>query len=130
LDAPTTFTYTAFTDLSGFGNLTGLDDDYEFAGRGFDLTAYQGGAVQSDFAFEHPITITARYSDDDVKSLDEESLALFYRDGDAWRTDGLTVARRFTETNEVVVRAGHLTEFGLFGKERGYQVYLPLVMRE
>jgi hypothetical protein len=129
LDAPTTFTYTAFTDLSGFGNLTGLDDDYEFAGRGFDLTAYQGGVIQSDFIFEHPITIAMGYSSADAKNLDEGSLALFYRDGDAWRTDGLTVTRRLTETNEVVVRAGHLTAFGLFGQERGYRVYLPLVLK-
>jgi hypothetical protein len=49
----------------------------------------------------------------------------------AWRTtDGLIVTERFTETNEVVVWAGHLTEFGLFGQERGYQVYLPVVLRE
>jgi PKD repeat protein len=124
--ATTTFTYTAFIDMGASPDLSGFD----FAGRRFTLTAYQWGARQPSFTFERPVTMTVRYSDEDVESLDEESLALFYRDGDAWRTDGLTVTRRLTETNEVVVRAGHLTEFGLFGKEREYQVYLPLVLRE
>jgi hypothetical protein len=123
--ATTTFIYTPTTDTPHTS-----PPDYGFAGRGFDLTAYQYGEPQPGFTFEQPITFTVRYSDEDVESLDEESLALFYRDGEAWRTDGLTVTRRLTETNEVVVRAGHLTEFGLFGQERGYRVYLPLVLRE
>ena len=103
--------------------------DPEFAGRGFQLTAYQYGQPQPSLVFKNPITFTVRYSDDDVEGLDEESLTLFYRDGDDWRTDGLTVTRRFTATNEVMARGSHLTEFGLFGQERGYQVYLPLVLR-
>jgi hypothetical protein len=49
----------------------------------------------------------------------------------AWRTtDGLTVIQLLTDTNEVVVREAHLATFGLFGQERGYQVYLPLVLRQ
>jgi hypothetical protein len=121
----TSFTHTGFTSLD-----TEPPSAFQFAGRGLELTAHQWGALQPGLPFEHPITITVRYSDEDVESLDEESLALFYRDGDAWRTDGLTVTRRLTETNEVVVRAAHLTAFGLFGKDRGYRVYLPLVLRE
>jgi PKD repeat protein len=123
--ATTTFVYTPTTSAPNIA-----PPEYTFAGRGFKIVAYQWGEPQPGFTFHRPITLTVRYSDDDVDDLDEESLALFYRDGDAWRTDGLIVTRRFTETNEVVVRAGHLTEFGLFGKERGYQVYLPLVMRK
>jgi subtilisin-like proprotein convertase family protein len=133
--ATTTFTYTGFTDLGP--SAPSISDlrmtDLRFAGRGFDLTAYQWGRPQPGFAFQRPITFTVRYSDADVAGLDESTLALYYYDGDTWSQDGLSAAAHFTATNELVVTAAHLSTFGLFGKapvKSNPRVFLPLVLRK
>jgi hypothetical protein len=54
---------------------------------------------------------------------------LYYRSGNTWSTDGITVVERDLDGNRLVVTATHLTEFALFAREREYEVYLPLVLR-
>jgi hypothetical protein len=77
--------------------------------------------------------MTVRYSDADVAELDESTLALYYRDGDIWSQDGLSRVAHLTATNELVVTAGHLSTFALFGQTVSAStscVYLPLVLRQ
>jgi parallel beta-helix repeat protein len=131
--ATTAFTYVGFTDLSGLGNLTGLHQDLEFAGRGFNLAAYQWGQLQLGLMFQHPVTMTLRYSDADVAGLDESTLALYWLDNDTWRASGVSVTARLTATNELVVTTEHVSTFALFGQApvaSDSRVYLPLVLRE
>jgi hypothetical protein len=123
-----TLVHTVFTTIT-----TSPPPDHLFAGRAFDLTAYQWGQPQPGFTFLHPVTFTVRYSDADVADLDEGALALWWRDGDIWSTEGLSVTQRLTATNVLVVQATHLTEFALFGKRagsKGTRVYLPMILRQ
>lgn len=101
----TTFTYTGFTTLARLPDLPGQ----RFAGRGFTLTAYQWGALQADFTFHQPVTITATYSDVDVVILDETTLGLYWRDGVTWRTDGLVTQERDVAHSRLVFTTAHLT---------------------
>jgi hypothetical protein len=133
ITATTTFTYTGFTDLSGLGNLTGLDDRFAFAGRRFTLEAYQYGALRPHLTFSRSITLTVRYSDADVAALDESTLSLWWWDGDTWSQDGLNIVARLTMTNVLIVTADHLSTFALFGQtppQPNPRIFLPLVLRQ
>jgi hypothetical protein len=127
--ATTTFTYTGFTALAGLGNLPGL----QFAGRGFDLIAYQWSQPQPGLTFQHPITFTIRYEDTDITDLDKRTLALYYHTGNIWSQEGLSFVDHITTTNEIIVTAKHLSSFALFGQtlsKSNPTVYLPLVLRQ
>ena len=111
---------------------------FQFAGKAFELLAYQGGKRVEGLTFAEPISLTIEYTDADVAGLDEKKLEVRYYDiaSKAWRTDGITMIRRDIEQNRIVVTITHLTEFALWGtpptpvdppdgkKER---LYLPLV---
>ena len=120
----TTFTYTPFSALSS------APAGYAFAGRGFHLYAYQGGQLETAFDLARPITMTMRYSAGDVQRLAEETLALYYWDGSAWSTHGITLVERDTINHHLAATSMHLTQFALFGQERWQGVYLPLVLRQ
>ena len=121
----TTLSYTAFTVAPST-----LPTGYLFAGRGFHLRAYQYGQLVATLPFHHPVTLTVRYSDADVATLNEETLQLFFRDGGAWSTDGLVVVERDLQNRRLVLTTSHATEFALFGQEKRYTIYLPLVLRQ
>jgi hypothetical protein len=49
---------------------------FSFAGRAFDLEAYRGGALLTDFTFDQAVTVTLHYVEADVEGLDEATLSL------------------------------------------------------
>ncbi len=106
---------------------------FVFAGHAFELAAYQGGQLQSGFTFGSPVTITIRYSDDDVRLVsDELRLTLYWWTGSAWQDAAETCSPTSIYTinvdgNVLSVPICHLSEFGLLGPT--HNVYLPLVMR-
>jgi len=91
--------------------------------------AYQNSLLQSQFTFARAVTITVRYSDADARDLNEDTLGLYYGDGIIWRADDIALVERDVIHNHLAATVGHLTEFGLFGRERDYQVYLPLAIK-
>jgi len=100
---------------------------FSFAGQLFTLKAFQGGVEQPAFNFAEPITVTLIYHDADISVINEDSLQLYYWDGSAWQTDGITIVQRIPDQNKLVVTISHLTDFALFGEIT--QHYLPLIQK-
>jgi hypothetical protein len=105
----------------------------QFAGHAFELEAYTGGNLQSDFVFSKPITVTIHYSDGDVAGLDEDSLMLYYWNGSSWEDAATTcdpalTYHRHPDENWLAVSICHLSEFALVGAWK-YRIYLPLVLK-
>jgi hypothetical protein len=124
----TTFSYTfASAPAHGYGDL-------RFAGRAFDLESSIGLASGGG------LTATLSYRDEDLSAAgleneDENDLFLYYWTGSAWEDVAATctpasVYHRDTAENRISVRFCHLTPFGLFGGEAGYELYLPLIMKD
>lgn len=105
----------------------------QFAGRAFDLTAYQDGVSQSNFAFLQPVSVSLTYRDEDVDGLDESKLTLQVWDGAAWMDAATTCSppssyTRDTDDNTISVDICHLSRFALM-EFSGQQLFLPLVVR-
>lgn len=115
-------------------NTVTLPSGLTFAGLAFDLNAYKGGVLQPSFQFVAPVTVTVAYSDSLVVGQNEEALILTYWDAVAstWRDAAETCTPTSTyihdlDGNTLSVQICHLSRFALL--ERGYQIYLPLVIR-
>jgi len=77
--------------------------------------------------FNRPFTITVHYSPDEIRSLQEASLRLYYRGTmtDTWRA--ITSTRGANVLSAVV---DHLTQFVVLGETKStYSLYLPLILR-
>jgi len=118
-------TQVAYTPIP---TVTGSPPGFILAGYAFGLEAYRGGALLPGLIFENPITVTISYAEANVAELDEHTLGLYYRDGNEWAGDGITVVERDEVGNRLVEWIEHLSEFALFAKERQQKVYLPLVL--
>ena len=119
VDAPTDVTYehgaTPASSLAGDSIRVGL-------GVYFDVSAEQEGTPVVDFNL--PVTITTRYYGTGM--VNEDTIALYWHDGDEWVTDGITTIGR--ATNIITSTTTHFTYFGLFG-EAGHLIFLPLINR-
>jgi hypothetical protein len=121
---PTTVVLTP-TVASGDGGLV-------FAGHAFELEAYRGSEHQPGFAFDEPVTVTIRYSAQDVELIsDEGGLTLRWWDGSAWQDAAETCEPPSTTVRDasrglISVPICHLSRFGLFGPAN--RIYLPLVL--
>ena len=84
------------------------------------------------YVFATPISLTVAYSDEDVADLPggEESLELRYWTGSGWSSDGISKLSQDTANNIAVFQLEHLSEFGLFGRDAGGSIYLPLINKE
>jgi hypothetical protein len=102
-----------------------------FAGRGFELDAYRDGDILSTLDFIKPVVVTVNYSEEDMKLVDETTLALYYRAGDSWSTEGILSMAPDTTNHSLEAVIGHLSEFALFGQpSQRHTVYLPVVLRQ
>jgi len=103
----------------------------KFAGRGFELHAYRAGDILSTLNFIKPVAVTVNYSEEDVKVVEEDTLALYYREGDSWSTEGILSMPPDTTNHRLEAVIRHLSEFALFGQpSQRHMIYLPLVLRE
>jgi hypothetical protein len=105
---------------------------FAFAGRAFELDAYQNGMVSPGFAFNVPVTVTMHYSETDLVGMNETALRLFYwnEDTSQWEDVATTCTppstyERYPNDNALTIAICHLSKFALFGQ---YGAYLPLVM--
>lgn len=126
----TTLKYTALA-TTRYGSPAG----FAFAGRAFDLDAYDGETFLSNFTFSRSVTITIHYAHADVVGLHEGTLALEYwsESTGAWEDAASTctpssIYDRHPDDNWLAVPICHLSQFALFGREQK-EVYLPLVLR-
>jgi Tol biopolymer transport system component len=105
----------------------------QFAGRAFELSAYQNGGAKPGFNFQQPVNVTLTYSDGAVAGLQEAALALHISDGAGWTDAAETCSPaatyvRDTAANILSVDICHLSQFALMGPQ-GFSIYLPLVVR-
>jgi hypothetical protein len=101
-----------------------------FAGRSFDLSAYQNGDLLPGFAFAMPVTVTIHYSDSDVVGLSEETLVLHYwnESTQTWEDAACDDYVRHSAENWLSVPICHLSQFALFGKQ-GVQPASTIIKR-
>jgi hypothetical protein len=105
---------------------------FAFAGHAFELAAFRDGQPLPSLTFNVPVTVTLRYSDDDVRVIpDENQLALWWWTGTGWMDAAQTCQpasaySRDVAGNSLSVPICHLSRFGLFGPT--HQLYLPNVM--
>ncbi len=110
-------------------------DGYTTTNHHFYLDAEQGGRQTPGLTFTVPATLTIEYSDADVAGVNEDSLRLFYWDGDGavWVEAATVCATSFTpqldtETNRFTAEVCQIGQYALFG-QTSFTVYLPVVIR-
>jgi hypothetical protein len=108
--------------------------DYASAGHGFDLSAIDFGETLPGFTFLKPVTVTINYADPDVAGLQEDTLLLFYWDGNQWLDAATTCTPNSTylrdlDANRISLPICHLSSFGLFAEPKIWQ-FLPFVVRK
>lgn len=78
----------------------------------FDVKALINGSVELD-SFDHPVTMTYTYTDEDVAGLDELSLWMYhYHDGEWEALDDCSVN---TGSNTITCNTPNFSVFGIFG---------------
>lgn len=100
------------------------------AGLTFSLNAYlDGQPVNGDFQFAAPVTFTIDYVNSVLTDIgpSEQSLALFFWQGDGWSNSGVQIVNRDDAQNHLTVTVDHAGAFTLF--RRGF-VFLPLAMND
>ncbi|MBN1955554.1 MAG: hypothetical protein JW900_10965 [Anaerolineae bacterium] len=104
-----------------------------FARHALEIEAYRDDVHLPGFAFAEPVTMSIRYSDDDVAGITEGSLGLYYWTGSAWE-DGATTCQppssylRNLPGNVLGLPFCHLCRYSMQG-EGLTSVYLPVVVR-
>jgi Tol biopolymer transport system component len=126
VDAETLLIYTPVEEVTPPSGL-------QFAGRAFELTAYQNGIAQPGFTFLQPVNVSLTYSDEQVAGLQEDALSLQVWHGEDWLDAAETCSPaatyvRDTAGNTLSVDICHLSQFALVGPQ-GFSIYLPLVVR-
>ncbi len=84
-----------------------------FANHAFELDAYRGVDLLTDYVFAEPISITIHYTDTDVIGMDEETLTLYHWDGNSWVDAACGAYDRHPDENWLSVSICHLTPFAL-----------------
>jgi len=116
VDQTTVVTYTEAVP-SPAGDLFGV--------RFFDLSAVISGTTTPVTSFNAPYTLTINYTDAEEGAAIEDTLRLYWRDGDRWilePTGSVDAAQ-----NRLTAYPDHMTLFAVLGETR--RVYLPLAWR-
>lgn len=107
---------------------------FTFAGHAFEVTAFQNGNPQPEFAFHIPVTVTIHYSHQDVRLVSDKSqLALWRWAGNMWEDATSTCVPPSNASRDLTKRVFsmpicHLSQYALLGPTN--QVFLPLVLRQ
>ncbi len=102
----------------------------------FGLHVFQNGVIVDPLPLNDPpgATVDINYGPTlgslqfpNSQDLLEDTLGLYYWDGSAWSTSGISTTV-FTNTDRLTAHLSHLSQFGLFGQPP-YRLYLPIVMK-
>ncbi len=105
---------------------------WTFADHAFELAAFRGDQLLTEFRFQEAVTVTIKYNERDTRVVrDEGQLALWRWAGMGWEDAASTCAPPSAYRRDLVQRTlslpiCQLSWFGLFGPTR--QTYLPLVL--
>ncbi len=113
-------------------SVTGSPAGFVFAGRAFNLDAYQNRAHVPDLTFAKPVTVTIYYASSDAVDWDENTLELRYWGNGDWSTDGITVVERDMVNGRLVTQVEHLSKFATFAQVQQspvlWKIFLPVVL--
>ncbi len=118
-------THTPATGISPSGNLNSIGDM-------FDLTAVYTGAdpgtagLPAQIVPGYTYTVTVGYSGTQLGPTIEDTLGLYWWDGDTWSQQGITNSVNTTD-DVVTAQVNHFSRFAVLGETR--RVYLPVVLR-
>jgi hypothetical protein len=114
--------------LIGSGILNDLADSGEIVTiRLFDLSAVISGTTTPVISFNLPYTLILDYTFDDMNGADEDTLTLFWQDGDTWKQ--ISAASKDTQRDLLTFTLDHMAGFALRGEVVERFLYLPLAMR-
>jgi hypothetical protein len=111
---------------------TSPDPNLIFAQHAFVLVASRDGAVDLNFTFSAPVTVTISYSDADIQTAaDESRLTVYWWTGHGWRDaaygcNPTSSYYRNLTANIISVPICDVHQFGLYST---HQIYLPLIAR-
>jgi len=86
------------------------------AGLVYEIKAQRDGELIT--TFDKPVTLTFAYTDEQIKRLDENSLKIYWRNGEEWVA--LENSEVDIENNTVIASVSHLTLFALIGPKIGF----------
>ena len=114
-------THTPASGMPPESNLVGID-------HVFDVTAiYSNTGQPAQPAPGQTYTVTVQYTDAEKGPALENTLALYWWNGDTWSQQGIASSVNITD-NLVAAQVGHFSIFTVLGETR--RVYLPLVLRD
>ena len=94
---------------SATGSLTQINSE-------FTLEAYQSGRPRSGSILQEPVTVTLHYTDNDVATINENTLILSYWNGGDWEYAACGLYERHPDENWLSVPVCHFgSQFTLFG---------------
>lgn len=117
--ASTTITFTT-QDPSLTGALYGINRFFRL-----DATDIEGNPVTS---FAEPVTVVTHYTDEDLGTVAEDSLDLYWLDDTTWTQDGISTIERGDHV--ITSTVSHFTTFALLGTESAPTgVFMPLIKK-
>ncbi|MDW8003170.1 MAG: hypothetical protein RMJ39_11075, partial [Deltaproteobacteria bacterium] len=112
-------TYNHLFSDQNTGTLAGI-------GRTFEITAvYSGTGQPAQLASGGAYTISIHYTDAEKGPIIEDTLALYWWDGNQWVREPSSVVD--ADANTVTATPGHFSLWAVLGEAR--RVFLPLVFR-
>ncbi len=111
-----------------------ISEGLTFANHSFDLDAYLGQQLLPGYVFSEPISVSIRYTDEDIAEIQEPGLRLYYWTGSAWADGASTCSPPSTYShdlalNRIAVEICHLTEWNIQGPDSLHIIYLPLIVK-
>ena len=112
--------------------LTSPRPDFILTGHAFELVASHDGQLDKAFVFSAPVTVTVRYSNNDVQTVpNEDQLTLYWWSGYDWLDAVNTCSPasfyiREPNDNRISISFCSPGQLGLFATNK---IYLPIVFR-
>lgn len=99
--------------------------DLDGIGSFFSLTATLKQTGQPIFQCNQPYTVTVSYSEGELGLVNEDTLALYWREGDQWSKEPTSTVDE--NKNIVTATPNHMSLFAVLGETE--RVYLPLILK-
>jgi peptide/nickel transport system substrate-binding protein len=133
IDIPAEAVSSPVTLAYSLADTANLPDGQASAGPGFDLTAYQDGAMLAALTFDQPVEITLAYKEL-AWLLDENTLSLKVQDGDQWVAAASTCAEPQPdvlnlENKTITATTCRTGRFILSGTQILFPIFIPVVSR-
>jgi len=113
-----------------FTPVESISPELQLAGNAFDFDAYRNGAYLNGFTFSKTVTLTVKYSPEDLMGIEKNTVALYRWVSPAWQLVGVRPGEGQTldaDHNLLIVRLNGLSRFAKMGISN--KIYLPLMFK-